>query len=127
MKDIGSRIAQVISAVGMTQTKFARELALQQSYVSQLCAGIRQPSDRTIKDICRVFGVSESWLRTGDGDMFAPLNRDVQLAEFFGDVLSGETPDFRRRFLSALSKLGTDEWALLEKIIVTMAEEIKKD
>lgn len=127
MENIGSRIAQIISAVGMTKTKFAQELALQQPYVSQLCAGIRQPSDRTIKDICRVFGVSESWLRTGDGEMFAPLNRDVQLAEFFGDVLHGETPDFRCRFLLALSRLGQGEWALLEKIITTMAEEIKKD
>lgn len=127
MEDIGSRIAQVISAVGMTKTKFAQELSLQQPFVSLLCAGKKNPSDRTIKDICRVFGVSESWLRTGNGEMFSPLNRDVRLAEFFGDVLRGETPDFRRRFLSALSKLGPDEWVLLEKIITTMTEEIKKD
>ena len=74
-----------------------------------------------------MFGVSESWLRTGNGEMFSPLNRDVQLAEFFGDVLRGETPDFRHRFLLALSRLGPDEWVLLEKIITTMTEEIKKD
>ena len=33
--------------------------------------GGRIPSDRTIADICREFGASEEWLRTGNGAMFA--------------------------------------------------------
>lgn len=124
---INDRISECIKATGLTKTAFAERINLSQPHISKIASGSSTPSDRTIADICREFNVSETWLRTGEGNMFVPLNRDVQLAEFFGDVLHGETPDFRRRFLSALSKLEPDEWVLLEKIITTMTEEIKKD
>lgn len=124
---INDRISECIKATGLTKTAFAERINLSQPHISKIASGSSTPSDRTIADICREFNVSETWLRTGNGDMFAPLSHDVQLAVFLGDVLRGETPDFRRRFLSALSRLGPDEWALLEKIITTMTEEIKKD
>ena len=62
---INDRIAQVIAAQNITRTKFAEALHLSQPYVSGICTGARQPSDRTILDICRVYGVSELWLREG--------------------------------------------------------------
>ena len=124
---INDRISECIKATGLTKTAFAERINLSQPHISKIASGSSTPSDRTIADICREFNVSETWLRTGEGNMFVPLNRDVQLAEFFGDVLHGETPDFRRRFLSALSKLEPDEWVLLEKIITTMTEEIKME
>ena len=64
------------------------------NFVWMIEKGQRIPSDRTISDICREFGVNETWLRTGAGEMFQKRSRDEELAAFFGEVLSAE-PDFR--------------------------------
>jgi len=55
----------------MTQCQFAERLRLKQNSIAQVEGG-RNTSDQTIQTICREFNVSERWLRTGDGDMFAP-------------------------------------------------------
>lgn len=124
---INERIAMCIDKSGLTRTAFAERINLSQPHVSKLAGGTSAPSDRTIADICREFNVSETWLRTGAGDMFIPVDRDTEIAAFFGDILHGEQPDFRRRFIAALAKLDESEWTLLEKMARTLVDEIKKE
>ena len=121
------RIATIISSVGITKSKFAERIKVSQAFVSQICSGARIPGDRTISDICREFGIREQWLRTGEGNMFIPISRDAEIAAFMGDVMHGETSDFRRRLLAVLSKLDTSEWELLEQMALKLAEECKKE
>ena len=125
MSDLSNRISQVIDTLGLKKTVFAEKLNVSQAFVSQMCSGVKQPSDRTIADICRTFDVNEEWLRTGEGEMFVQKTRDEQLSTFFGDVLSSE-PDFRRRFISVLSRLNEDEWKLLEDMATKLVEEVQK-
>ncbi len=69
---INERIKAIVAASGKTKTAFAREINISQPYLSQMCAvGGKVPSNRTIADICREFGVSELWLRAGEGEMYA--------------------------------------------------------
>lgn len=72
METIANRIIQVVNAFGGNKSEFARRVNLSPAYISKLDRQPdRVPSDRTIADICREFGVSEEWLRTGNGAMFA--------------------------------------------------------
>ncbi len=57
--------------------------------------------------------------------MFIQKSRGDEIAAFVGDILRGE-PDFRQRFISVLSRMTTDEWKVLEKKVLELAEEIKK-
>ncbi len=125
MSDLSNRISQVIDTLGLKKTVFAEKLNVSQAFVSQMCSGVKQPSDRTIADICRTFDVNEEWLRTGEGEMFVQKTRDEELAAFFGDVLSGQ-PDFRQRFISALARLSADEWELLESMANKLMDEMQK-
>ena len=125
MSDLSQRIRKVIDTIGIKKTIFAEKLNVSQAFVSQMCSGASQPSDRTIADICRTFDVNEDWLRTGEGEMFVQKSRDEQLAAFFGDVLSGE-PDFRRRFIAVLSRLNEDEWKLLENMAAKLVNAMQK-
>lgn len=125
MSDLSQRISKVIDTIGIKKTIFAEKLNVSQAFVSQMCSGASQPSDRTIADICRTFDVNEDWLRTGEGEMFVQKSRDEQLAAFFGDLLSGE-PDFRRRFIAVLSRLNEDEWKLLENMAEKLVDEMQK-
>lgn len=121
------RIATIISSAGITKSKFAERIKVSQAFVSQICSGARIPGDRTISDICREFGIREQWLRTGEGNMFIPVSRDAEIAAFMGDVMHGESGDFRRRLIAVLAKLDTSEWELLEKMALKLAEECKKE
>ena len=127
MQTIGDRISLVIKESGLTKTAFAKKINISQPHISKIALGESAPSDRTIADICREFNVNEGWLRTGQGDPYIQLSRDEELAQFFGDVMKGEDPDFRRRLLSVMSRLTTDEWALLEQMAWKLVDELQQD
>ena len=122
MEHLSERIVELIKALGIKKTIFARTLNVSQAFVSQLCSGERVPSDRTIADICREFDVSEEWLRTGTGPMFVEKTRDEELADFFGHVLARD--DFKQRLLAALSRLDESEWAMLEQVARKLLDEL---
>ena len=126
METIAERISWLISDKGYTKTAFAKKINVSQPFISQVVTGTASPSDRTIADICREFNVNENWLRTGRGDPYIQLSRDEELAQFFGDVMKGEDPDFRRRLLSVMSRLTTDEWALLERMAWKLVDELQQ-
>ena len=123
--DMSERISYIVENSGLTKTAFAEKINLSQPYVSNLCTGAKAPSDRTITDICREFDVRESWLRTGEGEPFIEKSREDNISAFMGSILSGE-PDFRQRFIAVLSRMTPEEWAILEKKVLELAEEIKK-
>lgn len=61
----------------MKKTAFAERLNVSQAFVSQLCSGVKQPSERTLMDICREFSVNEEWLRYGSGEMFRQPSDEI--------------------------------------------------
>ena len=126
MNALAERISLIIKENQITKTAFAERLNVSPAFVSQMCSGVKQPSDRTIADICRQFDVNEDWLRTGEGEMFIQKTRDEELAAFFGDLLSGES-DFKRRLMSVMSRLGEDEWAMLEQMANKLVDEMQKE
>ena len=127
METISDRISMVVRNSGRTKTAFAEKINVSQAFVSQICSGAKIPSDRTIADICREFDVNEDWLRTGEGPPYVERSRDEELAAFFGTVLRGEEPDFRRRLLSVLSRLSADEWAMLERMAWKLVDELRPE
>lgn len=129
MNTFSDRIDRLIQdRTGGNKSKFARQLNVTPAYISKLCKDKENiPSDRTIADICREFNVNEDWLRTGRGDPYIQLSRDDELSQFFGEVMKEEDPDFRRRLLSVMSRLTTDEWALLERMAWKLVDELRQD
>lgn len=119
------RLAQVISESGCNKTKFAERLNISQAFLSQMCSGIRSPSDRTISDICKEFSVNEVWLRTGEGEPFREDNREEQITRFAATTING-SDEFRKAFVSMLAKMDADDWKTLAKLFDSLADEIKK-
>ena len=120
---MNERIKQIRKAAELTQGEFAEQIGLSRNYIAMIEIGQREPSDRTIADICRVFGVSELWLRTGEGEMRQKLTRNQEIAEFMGVVMHDPDDAPRKRFVSIISKLSADEWQLLAEIAKKMAED----
>ena len=118
---IGNRIDALIHDQGLKRMRVAELLNLDQSYVTQLASGKRNPSDRTIADICRVFHVNEVWLRTGEGSMYREITRDEEISAFIETALSGESDSFKKRLLGVLSRLDESQWELLEQMAEALA------
>ena len=73
---LGERIKKVRKALDLTQREFGERIAMKQNSVAQIEMG-RGTSDQTIFSICKTFNVSETWLRTGEGQMFLPKSNTV--------------------------------------------------
>lgn len=122
METINQRIDFLIKNLKLTKTKFAEPLNLSSQFVSSICSGAKQPSDRTIADICREFNVNETWLRTGEGEMMKELTRNQEIVEFLGKVMNDPDDAPRKRFISIISKLDVEEWMILDEIAKKWAQ-----
>lgn len=123
MKD---RLKELRKALNLTQQKFADKLGVKQNTIAQYEMGRNDPSDAVIISICREFGVSESWLRNGEGEMFIPMTLDEEIASFIGSIQADIEPTFQKRFISALAKLSPDDWKVIERFIKNMIDEREK-
>ena len=121
MSNLNERIDALIKALNIRKTAFAERLNVSQAFISQLCSGIKQPSDRTIADICDKFGVNEIWLRTGEGDMFCKKSISDELNAFFADVMN-DSPSAKSRLILSLSRLSDEQWDVLETVIDDLAK-----
>ncbi len=79
----GERIKTLRKSLDLTQQKFGERIGIKGNTVAQYELGRSNPVDSVFSLICREFGVSEEWLRTGNGEMFIPAPTDVldQLAQ----------------------------------------------
>jgi hypothetical protein len=128
--EIKDRIKQLRKAKGLTQFEFADRLKVSRNNIAGYETGRTEPSGSAISLICRTFSVSETWLRTGEGEMFSDTAREEEIAAFMGDVLAAESEDFRKRFISMLSSLSVDEWKFIEekaKELVEKEQEKRRD
>lgn len=119
MDGIGERISLIIEKRNLKKVQFANAINVDQSYVSQLAAGKRNPSDRTIADICREFGVSELWLRTGEGEMFIDLGEEEELLQAMEEIhLSDDV--LIKEIILTYWRMPDDEKAALRKMVETL-------
>ena len=120
------RINFLIKKLNISKTKFAERLNISPAFVSQMCSGVREPSDRTITDICREFGCDEVWLHTGEGEPFRQETRQEQIMRFAVQTVKGSN-EFRKALVAMLATLDDAEWDGLEKLLDKLLEEYKKD
>lgn len=113
---IGERIKEVRKNEKLTQQEFADRLNLKRNTVGSYEVNVVAPSDRTISDICREFGVREAWLREGEGEMFVQDTQSEQVAAFLADLTKDDSDTFKKRFVEMLAGLSPADWELLERM-----------
>lgn len=120
---MNERIKYLRKQLGLTQEEFGAKVKLRPSTITNYEIGIRTPSPALISAICQAYGVSEHWLRTGEGEMFLPQTRNEELAVFFGTILKDTDESYKKRLLYALSKLDESQWQVLIDLEKLMAGE----
>ena len=100
MKD---RIKKLRTALGITQSKFAAQIAVVSSYISEIENGVKEVNERAIRLIISTFNVNEAWLRTGEGNMFRP--DDSAATAMAMGMFKSLSPDFQHGALQLLETL----------------------
>lgn len=121
--EIKDRIKLIRKEKKLTQVEFGEVIGVKGNTVTNYETGLRNPTDAVIKSICREFNVNETWLKTGEGEMFLPLDRQDQIANLTATLFKGEKNSFKERLILALAGLDENEWEMLEKIAEKIAKE----
>lgn len=109
------RIKKLRKALGLTQKEFGERIGVKPNTIGTYEIGRNKPIDAVMSLICREFNVNETWLRTGEGEMFAQQSKEDELAAAVERLLTGETADFKRRLIRVLAGLDEKYWILLEE------------
>lgn len=97
------RVKEVRLALGLSQAKFAKAIAISNGYLAGVELENSKVNDRLIKLISLTFHVSEEWLKTGEGSMFCePPNR---LAEQALAIFKELKPEYQEYVLKQMEQL----------------------
>lgn len=110
---LGERLKKLRKALGLTQQEFSDKLKVSRSNIATYEVGKNNPADAVVNLICREFHVNETWLRTGEGEMFnqeAKSTVDRLCAELGANKLDAEIirayfkidPGIRYEFMTRL-------------------------
>ena len=103
---MNTRIKQIRNSLGLSQSEFAAKIGIGQTGISSIERGNSIVTDRTIYQIVSVFGVDEHWLRTGEGDMFPPLDEsEDDLIEAISMICSDNVDPVRKVLARAAVQL----------------------
>jgi transcriptional regulator with XRE-family HTH domain len=100
---VNKRIKEVRQALKMTQPQFAKAIHISKGYIAGLENELRAVNDRIIQLISMTFGVSEAYLKTGEGEMFnkAPTDKQERILRLFDEL----NPQFQDYVLNVVSQL----------------------
>lgn len=126
MENINTRIAVLRKELDLSMEKFGNIIGVTKSSINNIEKGVNNPSERTIKLICREFNVNQDWLVNGNGSMFVELSREEEITKYIAELVKDddEMKEFQRKFIRILSRLSIDDWKMIEKFVEELA---KKD
>lgn len=116
------RFKEMRKQFGLSQAEFANRIHVTPAAIGNIESGKRNPSTMMLLNICHEFGVSEQWLRTGEGEMRASQDRKSEIVSFVTSTLNApESIQFK--LISLLSKLTADDWDRISELARQLAED----
>ena len=117
------RFKMIRNALKLSQDEFGEKLGLTRGAIANVELGRTEAKPLFISLVCSTFNVNETWLRTGEGEMFNALSRDEQIAYRLGAMLAGQGDTFKKRLIAALSALDESEWSAVEAFARKLVEQ----
>lgn len=124
MDTVNARIRDARKLLKRTQKEFAASLGMSENFIWQIEKEQRSPSDRTISDICRIFGVDEVWLRTGEGQPFSDTPDEDEIVAALSQAMGGNPSTAKMRLIRAIAKMPEAYFPAIEQMITALAAEL---
>ena len=128
--DIGNRIKMIRQSEGLNQREFAASIKIGQPTLAMFENGQRLPKDIHIEQICSKFNVNESWLRTGEGEMYKKTVAYDEMADYVSDLLEDDDNplyDIIRNIMKTYSQLDPQSQRTIDLFSENLLENLKKE
>lgn len=127
MDTIGERIRWLRKQqLKMTLVDFGAKIGISNPSLSTIETGKNNPSNQTIRAICREFGVDELWLRTGDGEPFVKKSRSEAITEYVGQIVGGKRTETEMLLIELMAETSVEEWEALADFFKRLAAKMNK-
>ena len=123
---IETRIKEVRKHLDLTQTEFGEVFGVSRNVINSYERGVVAPIPLFIESLCTKYGVDQTWLETGEGEMFRAPSVDEELAAFVADVISDDN-EFKKRVFYAMSRMDDAAWDAFERFWNDMQRAGKKE
>ena len=117
---MNKRIQTIRLSAKLSQEAFGKRIGISGASISRLESGENNPSEQTIRLICREFNVDYAWLTDGVGEMFVDTDDEVLAA--LDDLMTGEHEN-TRALIRTLAKMNEAELDMVDRFI----EQFKKE
>ena len=117
------RFKMIRNALKLSQDEFGEKLGLTRGAIANVELGRTEANPLFISLVCSTFNVNETWLRTGEGEMFNEMDREEQIAYYLGDIFSEPGDTFKKRLVAALAAMDESEWAAVEAFARKLVEQ----
>lgn len=108
----------------MSQAKFAEQMNVTRDMIATYEIGRVEPTPLFISTLCDRFGISEEWLRTGEGEMMRPLEREEEIAKLANKMLDEVEPSIRNAFIRAVMATNNETLQALKDFSETFIHEL---
>lgn len=121
MKEINKRIALVRSELDISMEKFGEKIGISKQSVYKIEKGENNPSDQTLKLICKEFNIDPFWLESGKGDMFTAIPETIidELVDEF------KLDDYDRLIIKTYVEAPSEQQQAIKDFLLTLAENAK--
>ncbi len=117
---LNERVKELRKFLGLSGEKFGERIRVAKSTISNIENGNRSVTEQQIKLICTEFGVSEEWLRTGEGEMLIPVTQNQKISRFVAQSMKTNN-QFVLNTIEAMSQLSPEELKTIEKFVNTIS------
>ncbi|WP_368373869.1 helix-turn-helix domain-containing protein [[Clostridium] symbiosum] len=115
---MNERLKQLRDHLELTQEEFGKRIGSARNTIANYETGNRVPSNAILLSICREFNVNETWLRTGNGEMFNEMDSMDIVFNRFGHIM-GNASTQKKAVLAALVEMmyyfPDDKWDYVYK------------
>ncbi len=106
--------------LGMTQEEFGSKIGVARNTIAQYESGRIVPSNPVIANICKEYAVNETWLLTGEGDMFRNITPSEEIESFLSTLAIAGDENFKKRLILYLAQMKDSDWEKLEQVLDTL-------
>ena len=128
MSNINSRLLELRKALDLTRAAFGDPVGVSDSVIQNIEYEKTEPKPLLIQQICKIYHVNREWLETGEGDMFAPMSADEELARLFGSLFGPDVdPRIRRStytIINALKNIPPEAIPLIRDFAQQIADDL---
>lgn len=113
----------------MNQEEFADKLKISRGNISNIEINRVKVTDRVISDICKEFGINETWLRTGEDEPFEQMTEQQKVMKYTAMLLKDTDSVIAnaiKSFIVTYEQLDDASKNVLDQVAMKYIENMKK-